>query len=345
MTPGNIAQLFVVGNSRSGTTMLGRALGRHSSIHTFQELHFFEQQIDAQAIENRSPEVRARCEALIERLLTSERDSPFSDVPPGKYSDEAGRIVDTLDKCSLMATYEAFLDFEAKRNGKRISCEQTPRYLFYASEILDALPNSLVVHMVRDPRDVLLSQKNKWRRRSLGATNIPRREALRSWANYHPYIIASLWVSAIRAAAQLQSVERFKTIRFEDLVESPKEELQDLCRFLGIDFEEDMLNVPHVGSSIMADSEHRTGISSDRSGHWSSGGLTEVEVGICEFVASREMKKFGYRVSDQRMPLLPLAGSFFVLAIKTVFIFALNWRRSKNLWEMVSRRISVLGRR
>lgn len=324
--------------------MLGRALGRHSSIHTFQELHFFEQQIDSQAIEDRSPEVRERCEALIERLMTSERDSPFSDVPPGKYSDEARGIVDTLSKCSLMAAYEAFLASETKRNGKRIPCEQTPRYLFYASEILRALPDSFVVNMVRDPRDVLLSQKNKWRRRSLGATNIPRREALRSWANYHPYIIASLWVSASRAASQFQNVERFKTIRFEDLVESPGEELRDLCKFLGIDFEDDMLNVPHVGSSIMADSEQETGISSDRSGHWSSGGLTDIEVGICEFVASREMEKSGYRVSGQKMPLLPLAGSFFVLAIKTVLIFALNWRRSKNLWEMVSRRISVMGR-
>lgn len=46
--------------------------------------------------------------------------------------------------------------------------------------------------MVRDPRDVLLSQKYKWKIRFLGANNIPYREVLRCWANYHPIAIAKL---------------------------------------------------------------------------------------------------------------------------------------------------------
>ena len=34
-------QIFIVGSSRSGTTMMGRILGNHSEIFTFKELHFF----------------------------------------------------------------------------------------------------------------------------------------------------------------------------------------------------------------------------------------------------------------------------------------------------------------
>lgn len=35
--------IFIVGNSRSGTTMMGRILGNHTDVFTFHELHFFEQ--------------------------------------------------------------------------------------------------------------------------------------------------------------------------------------------------------------------------------------------------------------------------------------------------------------
>ena len=34
-------QIFIVGSSRSGTTMMGRVLGNHPSVFTFKELHFF----------------------------------------------------------------------------------------------------------------------------------------------------------------------------------------------------------------------------------------------------------------------------------------------------------------
>ena len=34
-------QIFIVGSSRSGTTMMGRILNNHPDIFTFRELHFF----------------------------------------------------------------------------------------------------------------------------------------------------------------------------------------------------------------------------------------------------------------------------------------------------------------
>jgi len=36
-------KIFIVGNSRSGTTMLARILGNHDNVFTFHEIHFFEQ--------------------------------------------------------------------------------------------------------------------------------------------------------------------------------------------------------------------------------------------------------------------------------------------------------------
>ena len=35
--------IFIVGSSRSGTTMISRVLNQHHLVHTFKELHFFSQ--------------------------------------------------------------------------------------------------------------------------------------------------------------------------------------------------------------------------------------------------------------------------------------------------------------
>ncbi|MEP7168745.1 MAG: sulfotransferase, partial [Bacteroidota bacterium] len=35
--------IFVAGNSRSGTTLMGRILGKHTTVFTFNELHFLEE--------------------------------------------------------------------------------------------------------------------------------------------------------------------------------------------------------------------------------------------------------------------------------------------------------------
>jgi hypothetical protein len=86
----NGPMIFIVGNSRSGTTMTGRILGNHPDIFTFGELHFFEQLwspkdkgtvlSDAEAI------------GLIARLLCTQREGYFSSWQlPKRHHDESKR--------------------------------------------------------------------------------------------------------------------------------------------------------------------------------------------------------------------------------------------------------------
>lgn len=70
--------LFIVGNSRSGTTMLGRILGNHSQVYTFGELHFFEQMVQENTLAVQCS--HDKLTASLERLLTSARDGLFTPV-------------------------------------------------------------------------------------------------------------------------------------------------------------------------------------------------------------------------------------------------------------------------
>jgi hypothetical protein len=331
--------IFIVGNSRSGTTMLGRVLGNHSRVHTFGELHFFEHQVDAATVCARSFWRLEKRFTLIEKLMTSSRDGFFAKLVPGKYRNEAERVLADVEGEDPVSAYKSFLHYESRRNGKSIPCEQTPRYLFFVKEILDAFPEARVINMVRDPRDVLLSQKNKWRRRFLGAKNIPLSEALRAWVNYHPYTISRLWVAAVHTAKRFEGNPRFVSIRFEDLLQQPETSAQSLCSFIGITFEPDMLKVPQVGSSTGMDKPEQKGIDGSRSGGWRKGGLTDVELAICQHVAAKELSSLGYVAEPMVINEWRRWMSMSDFAFKILLALLLNLRRTKNLRETLRRRL------
>lgn len=319
--------------------MMGRVLGQHSSIHTFGELHFFEQQASTRDIAERPEWDHDRAIALLERLITTERDGFFEAVDVGRYRADAEAMIEAAGGRDPVALYESYLASETLRNGKVIPCEQTPRYLFFVREILATFPQARVLNLVRDPRDVLLSQKNKWKRRKLGASNIPRREALRAWANYHPVVISKLWASAVQMGQALDGDPRFMTLKFEDLMADPQARVQDICEHIGVEYEPQMIDVPQVGSSAGTDRVNQKGINAKAAGSWQNGGVSKTEVAICEAMTAKEMARLGYAHSGISKWQPGLLWSGFVLAVKAPISLVLNLMRTKNLWDTLKRRM------
>jgi hypothetical protein len=211
-----IRRLFIAGNSRSGTTMLAKMLGRHSAFHTLPELHFVEELW--QPGED-GPLERGAAAAMAARLLHNERDWYHNRMQAGSHTAEATSLVEDLpDPIRPVDVLSAVLARAARRAKAPIAVEQTPRNVFFLADLLDALPGSRAVVITRDPRDVLLSQRNWWRRRFLGTTGLPWRTTVRQWADYHPITTSLIWRSGVRAAAALADDARVTHLRFEDLV-------------------------------------------------------------------------------------------------------------------------------
>jgi len=330
--------VFIVGNSRSGTTMLGRVLGKNSTVYTFDELHFFEQVIDPSQIGIDTEWQRERLLNMLERLLTSIRDGYFEKLVAGKYTHEANEILIDSKTLNPVSVYAHCLYLETEKNNFKIPCEQTPRYLFSAQEILDTFPNAKIINMVRDPRAVMLSQKNKWKRRFLGAKNIPLKEALRAWVNYHPYLISKLWVSCIRQAEKFSNNENFMTIRFEDVVSAPEKTITDVCRFLDIQYEEKMILVPNVGSSMGADVGTSLGLDASKLDSWKQGGLSKEEIYICQSQVNAVLSRYNYESIEATRNPFKFFGSYFLLVFKGGLLFLLNFRRNKNIFKSIKRR-------
>ncbi len=330
--------IFVVGNSRSGTTMMGRVLGGHSQVFTFHELHFFEQLWNA----GREPKLIGLKAAvtLAAKLLTTQRDGYYTRRDPDMYALEATAIVNAIPgEVTPPDVFTAFVTNEVARQGKPIGCDQTPRNLYYLDELLVMYPHAHMVVVVRDPRDVLLSQKSRWKRRRLGADKMPWRNALRTWAGYHPITISMLWRSGVSAGDRHADNRRVTVLRFEDLLTDPEAHVKQVCEAIGVSYEPEMLDVPWIGSSHQQDQPDELGIDPASAGRWKQGGLTPTELAVCQRITGELMRRHGYEAEPAAASVLSLTWCRITWIGKSALAVILNLGRSRNLLEALRRRL------
>ncbi len=237
--------IFIVGSSRSGTTMMSRVLNQHPLIYTFKELHFFSQIYSSRKKDHISLN---KAIEIMNMLLMRQEYGLFKNKNKNKFFNISNSILLQNTDYTYFDIFQKFIDYILLKNNKKIACLHTPNNLFYLQDILSNLSNVRVVNMIRDNRDVLLSQKNKWRRKFLGAKRIPFYESLRSKVNYHPLITSYIWNRSIKRTNLFNSNSFFSLLKFEDFLSSPKEKIMHLCAFLEIPFNEDMLKIANIGS-------------------------------------------------------------------------------------------------
>lgn len=336
--------IFVVGNSRSGTTLMGNVLGNGPDIFTFEELHFFDHVI---ASDSPTSELSVdRALAIATQLSSYQASDWLTPEDPQLFLEEAKEIVAEAQATGLTpaSVFQQFLSYKSCQSGKTIACEQTPQNVFHLQELLTLYPQSYVINMVRDPRDVLLSQKNKWKIRFLGASNIPLSEALRAWSNYHSAVTSKLWNAAVHAAEKFQDHPRVKTVRFEDLVKDADAVVQAVCEFTQSPFYPEMMNISQAEGGV---SSHKKisksgarGIDPGVASRWKKGGLLGAEVHVCQSIAAKNMEKHDYPIEPIDTLSKYLSVLLFIfLPFKLSLALLLNLNRIGNLSEAIKRRL------
>lgn len=200
---------FIVGSPRSGTTWLQRLLASHPKVHTGQESFLFFTYL--------GPLLR-RWENQLTWKETSGR-GPLG-LPCYMTTDQFRDVV--------MSFADDLLDHVLRPvQPGELFVEKTPDHALFVSEIISLLPESKIIHLLRDGRDVtasLLAASRSWGKH--WAPKTAQRCAGR-WAKY---------VNAVQRASKDLSRDLFIEVRYESLKEDPAAELRRVTQFLGLEW-------------------------------------------------------------------------------------------------------------
>jgi omega-hydroxy-beta-dihydromenaquinone-9 sulfotransferase len=329
--------IFIVGNSRSGTTLLARALSKHTQVHILKETHFLSSYEEQR--KNFSQLKQQDRIHLLNLLLTVEYRGINYKNEYYKYSDEAKEIFTLCAECQTFSSLlSIFFKYVVDKKGKTICGDQTPSHIFYIEDILELFPNARFINIVRDPRAVLLSQKNKWKAaKKMGQ---PVSEVVRTFFNYHPITTSLLWKKGVEAGRQAKSnfpSNVFHTLKFEQLLEEPGSVLKELCSFIEVEFENGMLDIDVAMSSNETD-EGKKGIRREVMNHWHKR-LSGTEIFIAERINGKLLEKEGYQLARAKTGIFSLLfyTCYFPLHLAMAFLFNMN--RVRNPISYISKKL------
>jgi hypothetical protein len=290
--------VFIVGMPRSGTKLLRDLLNRHPEISIFpNETHFFPR-LPALIRKHGDPRRRESFAKLYADLagmrfftriraqgIELDRDDWFARI-------RGGDPRDVLD--AMFATYAAM-------TGSRIVGDKTPEYVTQVPLLSSYFPDAKFVHIVRDPRDYVVSMRKAW------GKSLPR--AAQRWKE---------WIRKFRRDVEACGAD-FVELRYEDLVAAPRAALERLCAFIGVAFRDEMLSLDRPAENL-GDTRGETSIVATNFGKWRRE-LREDEVRRVERIAGVLMTELGYapaNAGDEDVPRWALEAYRFRDALNLV---------------------------
>lgn len=217
------APLFVTGYMRSGTTLLGNVIDRHSSIAVFIESFFIPRYYFTQVLF--WPLSRRRNFLRLAQSIASEASSRRN----GMRFDEA-RVLSATER-NLPSLIDSLFSEWAQSRGKYRWADKSPGYISKISILDRMFGDARFVHIIRDGRDVWLSLKKLgWKSDVVDVAN--------DWANT---------VSRARQYGAAMTPDRYLEVQYERLVEFPEHEVRRIAAFLGEPYEPSMIQPDEEG--------------------------------------------------------------------------------------------------
>ncbi len=290
----NNAPFFILGTQRSGTTLLRLILNSHSDVAIPEEARFLTPLLNKKYANRKM--TGTELINVINYLRANEQFKHWN------YDEtEFFTFLESVNELSLSELISKMYQSYTKSEGK---IRWGDKSLFFGAVELfkNFFPEAYYIHIVRDGRDVFSSWRNM------------------DSSKNHPAVMAIDW------SYKLHKIEQFfeklpaghsMTIRYEDLLSNPLSITQKICKFLDLEFEENMLEFHKTSHKYIG--EHHSSlifnaIDNTNFEKWRNK-LSMQEIKSYELFAHRYLKKYGYRFSDDRITPYQMIKAFLDLSV------------------------------
>lgn len=214
-------RIFLVGCPRSGTTLLQSMIAAHPKIASFPESHFFEHLNASWPWGLVFGLASRRAQSQIEKFLRAISEEEMQQCVPEKawFSQQyASGFIEVLDTVT-------------QKQGKSLWLEKTPQHIHQIPSIEKFVKNAKFIHLIRNGTDVVSS-----------LYEASRKHPEKTWGG--PWDIdkcIQTWTKDVEVSRNHLNQSNHRLVRYEHLVEDPQSVLKKLCEFIGVEFDEKML--------------------------------------------------------------------------------------------------------
>ena len=230
-----IERTFIVGVARSGTTLLQSMVGNHDDIATFPETHFFRKTIDQNWKRKNNFKIKREDQKFIKNFLIGINKEEIYEKYKG----------DKLNVNSWGSYLIKILDQIAIDDGKNHWLEKTPMHLRYI-ELISGIQqhnNMKFIHMIRNPLE------------NIAALYDVSKQYPESFQQNNIDAAISRYIFDLKISENCRKLKNHHIVYYEDLVSDPNKTLEEICSFLNLDYNPNMLQFQKNADKITAKNE------------------------------------------------------------------------------------------
>lgn len=284
------APVFVLGCGRSGTTLLYHMLLSAGNFAVYR--------VESNVINLLEPRFGDLSDPRNQRRLLE------------AWYDSRLYTLSGLDKPELEARVAAecknggdflriIMEEMARKQGVERWADTTPEHLLHLHRIKETIPNALIIHIIRDGRDVALSTEKLGYIRPL------------PWDRKPVSMVSGLyWEWMVNKGRRDGKTlgDDYIEVHFEDLIERPQETLNKLGPFIGQELDYEHIQKVGIGSVSAPNTSFKGGQPEQFSpiGRWKTG-YSAQDLATLEGLIGGTLQELNYELSAPRSPRSDLA--------------------------------------